>query len=247
MTEQPENQNIYDDPTFFAGYSTLDRSVEGLAGAAEWPSMQALLPSKLDRLSVLDLGCGFGWFCRWAREGGASDVLGLDLSERMLARAADDTDDPQIRYERADIATAALPQDAFDLVYSSLTLHYLAELGPLFSSVRSSLRHGGRFVFSVEHPIFTAPAQPGFTNQGHQTVWPLNDYLVEGPRRTSWFADDVLKYHRTVATYVSALLAAGFTLGALVEWGPNPQQLQDNPQWANEIHRPPFLLVSAHP
>jgi hypothetical protein len=32
------SQNIYDDPQFFAGYATLDRSVKGLDGAPEWPS-----------------------------------------------------------------------------------------------------------------------------------------------------------------------------------------------------------------
>ena len=60
-------QNIYDRPEFFDGYNRLERSVAGLAGAAEWPALRALLPD-LEGLRVLDLGCGFGWFCRWARE-----------------------------------------------------------------------------------------------------------------------------------------------------------------------------------
>lgn len=38
------SQNIYDDPEFFAGYATLDRSVKGLDGAPEWPTIQAMLP-----------------------------------------------------------------------------------------------------------------------------------------------------------------------------------------------------------
>src|SRR5690349_13122357 len=96
------SQNIYDDPAFFEGYSQLSRSVQGLAGAAEWPAMQAMLPD-LHGLKVVDLGCGFGWFCRWAREHGAANVLGLDLSENMLASARSATDDTAIRYERADL------------------------------------------------------------------------------------------------------------------------------------------------
>ena len=36
---------------------------------------------------VLDLGCGMGWFCRWAAENGAASVLGIDLSSNMLDRA----------------------------------------------------------------------------------------------------------------------------------------------------------------
>lgn len=70
-------QNIYDQPDFFAGYSQFRRSREGLAGALEWPTLQAMLPP-LAGLHVLDLGCGFGAFARWAREMGAHQVLGAE-------------------------------------------------------------------------------------------------------------------------------------------------------------------------
>src|SRR5579863_6485926 len=83
-------QNIYDNDEFFAGYAQLPRSVAGLDGAEEWPSLRALLP-ELSGRSVLDLGCGYGWFCRWARNAGAARVLGFDVSEKMLARARADT------------------------------------------------------------------------------------------------------------------------------------------------------------
>ena len=70
-------QNIYDDPEFFAGYSRLPRSLDGLDGAPEWPALRAMLPPLRGR-RVLDLGCGFGWFCRWARQQGAAQVMGLE-------------------------------------------------------------------------------------------------------------------------------------------------------------------------
>src|SRR6204780_2184559 len=93
-------QNIYDNPEFFAGYSRLGRSIDGLDGAAEWPALRAMLPDLLGR-AVVGLGCGFGWFCRWAREHGATHVLGLDVSERMLARARAETPDAAIRPDGA--------------------------------------------------------------------------------------------------------------------------------------------------
>ena len=58
-------QNIYDDPAFFAGYSEFRRSREGLAGAPEWPTLRSMLPP-MNGVHVLDLGCGFGAFARWA-------------------------------------------------------------------------------------------------------------------------------------------------------------------------------------
>ncbi|HYM72021.1 MAG TPA: class I SAM-dependent methyltransferase [Stellaceae bacterium] len=189
-------QNIYDDDRFFAGYSRLPRSVEGLAGAPEWPNLQAMLPD-LRGKRVVDLGCGFGWFCRWAREQGAAQVLGLDVSEKMLARARDETNDPVVAYHRADLERLDLPAAAFDLAYSSLTLHYLENLGGMMAVVRRALVPGGALVFSAEHPIYTAPGEPGFQvdDDGHE-IWPLDYYLDEGPRTTNWLVPGVIKQHR---------------------------------------------------
>src|SRR6476620_3340257 len=154
-------QNIYDDSEFFEGYSRLRRSVEGLDGAPEWPALRALLP-QMRGLAVLDLGCGFGWFCRWAREAGAARAVGIDVSERMLARSRATTHDPAISYVRADMEQLELSPESFDVVYSSLALHYIANLDGLLSEVYRALRPGGSLVFSVEHPIYTAPAEPGW-------------------------------------------------------------------------------------
>jgi ubiquinone/menaquinone biosynthesis C-methylase UbiE len=127
-------QNIYDRPDFFEGYSQLGRSVEGLDGAMEWSALRAMLPD-MSGLRVVDLGCGFGWFCRWAREQRAAQVVGLDLSEKMLARARATTSDSAIIYERADLEQLDLPQARFDLAYSSLAPHYIKDATRLFGTI----------------------------------------------------------------------------------------------------------------
>ena len=238
-------QNIYDNPEFFETYSRLSRSIEGLDGAAEWPSLRALLPN-LHGLRVVDLGCGFGWFCRWAREHGAAQVLGVDVSERMLARARDTTADPAITYARADMERLDLLGASFDLAYSSLALHYIEGLAGLLATVYRALVPGGHFTFSVEHPIFTAPANPGWTPgpEGRRT-WPVDHYLTEGPRTTDWLAKGVIKQHRTIATYVNLLVGLGFAITHVEEWGPTDAQIAAEPAWADERQRPPFLLVAA--
>ncbi len=238
-------QNIYDDDSFFEGYSRLPRSVKGLDGAPEWPSLLAMLPDMTGR-AVVDLGCGFGWFCRWAATDGAADVLGIDLSSNMLARAAADTTDERITYEQHDVDHLELPAASFDFAYSSLTLHYLIDLDHLFATVRQSLRPGAGFVFSVEHPICTAPSNPGFvTDDAGLTTWPVDGYLREGPRTTNWLAPGVVKQHRTITNYVQSLIGAGFMLTDLVEWGPSPEQIQEVPEWDVELERPFFLLIAA--
>jgi len=241
----PSAQNIYDNDAFFAGYSKLRRSIEGLDGAPEWPTLQVMLPA-MEGLRVVDLGCGFGWFCRFAREAGAAHVLGLDVSENMLARARKTTPDSAIVYQRADLERLDLPVGSFDLAYSSLTLHYIVNLQSLLQSVHTALAPGGRLVFSVEHPLYTAPGRPGWVHDGtgHKT-WPLDRYLEEGPRSPDWLAPGVIKQHRTVATYLNLLLELGFKLLRVEEWGPSDAQIAVHPHWAAERDRPPFLLASA--
>jgi SAM-dependent methyltransferase len=238
-------QNIYDDEQFFEGYSRLPRSVEGLDGAPEWPALRARLPD-LRGVDVLDLGCGFGWFCRWARQHGAAHALGVDVSEKMLARARATTEDPAITYSRADLERLQLPAASFDLVYSSLALHYIEALDRLMATVHRSLVPGGRLVFSVEHPIYTAPAEPGWSvDAAGRRTWPLDGYLEEGPRSTDWLTRGVIKQHRTIATYLNLLLGLGFAISHVEEWGPTREQIAARPELADERQRPPFLLVAA--
>jgi SAM-dependent methyltransferase len=237
-------QNIYDNEGFFAGYSGLPRSVRGLDGAPEWPTLRALLPD-LRGLRVLDLGCGFGWFCRFARTQGAARVLGVDVSERMLARARAETADAAISYVQADLEQLTLDAAMFDLAYSSLALHYIENLERLLAQVHAALVPGAPFIFSVEHPIYTAPSRPGWVNdtEGHK-AWPVARYLDEGARTTDWLAKGVVKQHRTIATYFALLQRTGFAVSHIDEWGPTAEQIAANPEWAPERDRPPFLIVA---
>ena len=238
-------QNVYDNEEFFEGYSRLGRSVEGLDGAAEWPSLRALLPD-LHGLRVVDLGCGFGWFCRWARQAGAAHVLGLDVSERMLARARATTPDPDITYTRADLEHLQLPEAPCDLVYSSLAFHYIERLDALLAGVHRALVVGGRLVFSVEHPIYTAPSNPGWSvDPAGRKTWPVDGYLNEGARSTDWLTKGVIKQHRTIGSYLGLLLRCGFAISHVEEWGPTDAQITAHPAWADERQRPPFLLLAA--
>jgi SAM-dependent methyltransferase len=238
-------QNIYDNDEFFAGYSRLGRSVAGLEGAAEWPSLRAMLPP-LRGARVLDLGCGFGWFCRWAREEGAAQVRGIDVSEKMLARAEAETADAAVAYQRADLERLDLPEGTFDLVYSSLAFHYLENLDRLMAQIHRALTPGGRLVCSVEHPIYTASTKPGWIADpdGHKR-WPIDSYQMEGPRTTDWLAPGVVKQHRTMTSYLNLLVQVGFFLRRIEEWGPTAEQVAAQPSLAEERERPMFLLLAA--
>lgn len=238
-------QNIYDNPAFFEGYAQLPRSVQGLNGAPEWPALKAMLPD-LTGKAVVDLGCGYGWFCRAARELGASDVTGVDISEKMLARAAELTDDNRIHYQRSDLESLALKANSLDLVYSSLALHYLPELDTLFANVQRALKPGGSLAFSMEHPIYICATRQGWlTDDSGERFWGVNHYQDESQRVSNWLADGVIKYHRTLGTTLNALIKAGLTISEVNEWGPTQTQVDAWPALAEEAERPMLVLIAA--
>ncbi len=238
-------QNIYDDQTFFDGYAQLSRSVDGLNGAPEWPAIKKMLPD-LKGLRVIDLGCGYGWFCRSAREQGAAEVMGLDLSQKMLNKAKSMTHDEAISYRLANLESLELAENSYDLAYSSLALHYIVNLPQLLKTIYNSLVSGGYLVFSAEHPIFTAPKHQGWiVDVQGQKSWPVNSYQAEGQRITHWLAEGVVKQHRMLGTYINLLIDQGFTISHLEEWGPTPQQIADTPALDEEKERPMIFLLSA--
>ncbi|MGP4665779.1 class I SAM-dependent methyltransferase [Agrobacterium pusense] len=237
-------QNIYDDPGFFERYSAMPRSVEGLRQAGEWHELRAMLPPLKDK-SFLDLGCGFGWHCRFAAEQGARHVVGVDLSENMLRRAAEINGGPGIEYRRAAIEDIDFPRQSFDVVLSSLALHYVRDLDVAFARIFAVLKAGGDFIFSIEHPVFTALEKQDwfYGEDGEILHWPLDNYQNEGVRHSNWMADDVVKYHRTVSAIVNGLLSAGFTLTRLAEPRPDPAMVAERPELKHEDRRPIFLIV----
>jgi SAM-dependent methyltransferase len=163
----------------------------------------------------------------------------------MLARARAETSDAAIVYVKADLEHLEVAAGAFDLAYSSLALHYVENLHGLLARVHAALAPGGKLVYSVEHPIVTAPSHPGWSvDAAGRDTWPVDGYLDEGPRSTDWLAKGVLKQHRTIATYVNLLLRSGFAISRIDEWAPSEEQIARHPQWANERQRPPFLLVA---
>ena len=101
-------------------------------------------------------------------------------------------------------------------------------------------------MFSAEHPIFTAPSAPNwFPTSDGRRIWSLDNYLDEGPRKTDWLTQGVIKHHRTLATYINMLVRIGFAISHVEEWGPTPDQIAATPAWADERQRPPFLLIAA--
>lgn len=240
-------QNIYDNPQFFAGYRRLRETGCGLNDVLEQPALHAMLPSSLNGIRILDIGCGFGDFARKAISLGARCVTGIDISASMLQEAARRTSSTEVHYLKMSIEEMDFGGQRFDLVVSSLALHYVQDYAAALRRISNALEPNGRFVFSVEHPICTAlEEQRWILDEEHRPLyWPVDHYRSEGVRSTRWFVENVIKYHRTVETYVRGLLEARFSLEGLAEPEPLPEAVLLNPELDLHRRRPPFLLISA--
>ena len=238
-------ENRYDDPVFFEKYSQMPRSQGGLGAAGEWEEMQTLLPDFAGK-RVLDLGCGYGWHCVYALEHGAAQVTGVDISERMLAVAREKTGNGNARYIRLAMEDADFPAASFDVVLSSLALHYVADFGEMAERIYRWLAPGGTFVFSMEHPIFTAyGSQDWYRDEaGNILHFPVDNYFNEGPREAVFLGERVAKYHHTLTTILDGLLRRGFQLRRVVEPQP-PERMLDMEGMRDELRRPMMLLVAA--
>lgn len=239
-------QNKYDDAEFFANYSQMPRSIGGLNAAGEWQELRAMLPDLRDK-KVLDLGCGFGWHCRYASEQQAHSVVGVDLSENMLERARAMTDDEKIKYRRLAIEDIDFAKGEFDVVISSLALHYVEQFAILSQKIHHCLAPGGTFVLSVEHPVFTALASQDwyYGPQGERLHWPVDNYHDESSRQARFLDNDVIKYHRTFATTMNALIESGFSITKVSEPRPTQEMLDRIPDMRDETRRPIFLMIAA--
>lgn len=92
----------------------------------------------------------------------------------------------------------------------------------------------------------TAPRHQTWSEDASgRPVWPVGAYLDEGERVTDWLAEGVVKQHRTLASHLNLLIGLGLRLRHVEEWGPTPEQIAAEPDWARERERPAFLLIAA--
>lgn len=240
-------ENKYDNDKFFEQYGAMSRSVEGLKGAGEWHALRSVIPD-MEGKRLLDLGCGYGWHCKYAVQRGASSVVGIDLSTKMIAKAKEINADPRIEYitmavEDFDYRCA----EKFDVVLSSLTFHYIESFAQVCHDVSDCLKQGGEFIFSVEHPIFTSYGSQEWCRDESGTIlhWPVDRYFSEGRRTSNFLGEEVVKYHKTLNTYIGGLISGGFEITNLIEPQPEQELIDKINGMKDELRRPMMLIIAS--
>ncbi len=168
---------------------------------------------------VLDLGCGEGYCARKLMHRGARSVTGIDISDQMIQRAREQEQVEPLGIEylvgnATDLSD--IPDGQVDLVVCVFLFNYLRidAMRKCMGEVARVLRPGGRFVFSVPHPLFPFLCKndpPFYFRVDQTTYFAGRDVKLEGKLwRRDGSSVDVLLHHKTLQDYLDALAAAGF-------------------------------------
>lgn len=234
--------SFYDSDAVFETYIGRRQRVDNPNDTLEQPVMMELM-SDVSGQRILDIGCGDAAIGRDLLAAGCKSYLGVEGSVNMVAAARERLLDTNGELIQADLSAWSIPPESFDLVISRLVLHYLPSLSDLFARVYNGLVDGGRFIFSVEHPVITS-SDAGWRGQGERGAWLVDDYFNTGARVVSWLGDQVVKYHHTLEDYFLMLQQAGFVVEQVRESRPQRQYFADETTYQRRQRIPLFLFLA---
>lgn len=238
-----DGPSFYDDDEVFATYQQHRARDETPNDTLEKPDLLDLIGHAAG-LRVLDLGSGNAEIGRALLAAGCRGYIGLEPSRNMAREARKTLAGTAGEMVQATIQDWEYPPEAFDLVISRMALHYVEDVETAFRQVFGTLIAGGRFVFSVEHPVITSCSRAYAAGSKRQD-WIVDEYHVPGRRVTRWMGQDVVKHHRTIEQYFGALQHAGFIVEGLREARPRREQFLREETYLRRQRIPLMLLMAA--
>ncbi|MBS3123756.1 class I SAM-dependent methyltransferase [Candidatus Woesearchaeota archaeon] len=182
----------------------------------EIPAMIEALGEVKDK-KILDLGCGFGEQLEILAKKGAKELIGIDNSQKMIDLGKEK------KISHCQLLVGDLNKklkfnnEHFDIVFSSLAVHYIKNLKQLYSEAYRVLKKEGIFIFTTGHPIFDLICQNpqrviGYEGpKGNRKI--IGDYFDESPKATSLGSLGIMKIYRyTFETFIKNGLDVGFEL-----------------------------------
>lgn len=220
----------------------------------EKPAMFGMLKNTKNA-TVLCIGCGTGEECKTLLEKGiAKKIIGIDFSEKLIEIAKKSY--PEIEFHTMDIEKINLPNEKFDLIYSSLSMNYLKSWTTVLNSCYALLKDKGVFIFSSHHPSIwsSEKTKKGTIRQSvlgyekdksnQKKVEIYGDYLNSKLIKDVWFGEfKISYYHRPIQDLVCDIINSKFQLINFTEPKPVKQCLKIDPQFYKVHQKIPLFII----
>jgi len=213
--------------------------------------------------SVLDVACGAGQFSRVMARLGAN-VAACDVSPTFVERARDEAAKAGLGTISCSVADATDEAallalgGPFDAAVCAMAIMDLPVIEPLLRALRQLLRPGGRFVFTIMHPVFFSTRARLIEEQFDDAsgshversikVTAYLDVPVEKGTGVQGEPQPHYYFHRSISGLLSACFDAGFVLDGMEE--PRFEGVGDPSKafdWRNYPQFPPLLVCRLRP
>jgi len=205
----------------------------------EEPAIASVLEPLVSGRRVLDLGCGTGILTRQMIAWGG-EVSGVDISDEMIRLARAEM--PEIDFQIASATDLLYNSETFEVVASSLVMHYLQDLRPSFREVARVLKPAGDFVFSMHHPMQEAFNVAGEMHNGKPVLQP---YFHNDVYTWQMCGGELVSFHHTFEDIVRSLKDTGFVLIDLVECRPAESAQESFKDFERTSKYPTFCVFHA--
>jgi len=172
------------------------------------PALRSLV-GDVTRKSVLDIGCGFGADAKYFLRNKVRKVVGIDVSESMVALAKQNVRDARATFFVSGVYSLGV-QGTFDVCVANLVFSQVKDISRAFRSVARVTKKGGICVFSLTHPILSAQGglKGRMFNYFNRKLY--NEYVPT-------IGAAIPMYHHTTEDWSKALEENGFVIEALRE------------------------------
>ncbi|MCX6729958.1 MAG: class I SAM-dependent methyltransferase [Candidatus Portnoybacteria bacterium] len=217
----------------------------------EKPAMYKKL-SNLKGKTVLCVGCGTGEECEHLNSLGAKKVVGIDISSGLIDVAKQSY--PNLEFRVMDMEKINFPNNSFDFVYSSLTMHYVKDWTKTLSGIYKTLKSGGTFLFSTHHPIKWGAEVSrskrkdtflmGYTKWESGRSEIFGDYLNARKINDIWFNEfRVSYYHRPLSEIFKDIIKSGFFISDFIEPKPTKGAIRTKPSFYRICSKIPIFMI----
>jgi ubiquinone/menaquinone biosynthesis C-methylase UbiE len=217
----------------------------------EKPAIYSMLPD-LNGKEVLSLGCGSGEDCNYLKLKGAQKVIGIDISEKLIKIATNSY--PKCKFQTMDMEKIHFKDESFDLVFSSLALHYIENWTKVLEKVYKVLKPDSYFIFSCNHPIYNSMKETEnndttkiqqlarIKNKENNEVKIIGDYLNR--RKMSVTGDlAVTTWHKPIGEISKEINKAGFLIDKILDPKPLEKMKSFSPSDYKTLVKIPFFII----